>query len=187
MKQIVGVANYHVNAHIDSSSRKLTMLYKVEPGACDQSFGIQVAEFANFPESVVSLTQEKAAELEDFSATPGTPSSNQAERERCKRKRKRKMENHGGAHRGQHKKRKKNRGSHREHMGNKSRKQREKTSSKTTPNHIWKGHVLTKKKSKSIDRSNTIGRFRSKSTAPTQKKKKKGKRESKRGACKSKK
>ncbi|KAJ4821928.1 MutS-like protein, partial [Turnera subulata] len=28
MKQIVGVANYHVSAHIDSSSRKLTMLYK---------------------------------------------------------------------------------------------------------------------------------------------------------------
>lgn len=28
-KQLVGVANYHVSAHIDSSSRKLTMLYKV--------------------------------------------------------------------------------------------------------------------------------------------------------------
>ncbi|KAM1315323.1 hypothetical protein ACFXTH_018933 [Malus domestica] len=90
-------------------------------------------------------------------------------------------------------------------MGNKTRKQREKIASKTTPNHIWRGHVLTKiaskttpnhiwrghvltkKKSKSTDRSNTIGRFRSKSTAPTQKKKKKGKRESKRRACKSKK
>lgn len=68
-KQTVGVANYHVSAHIDSSSRKLTMLYKVEPGACDQSFGIHVAEFANFPESVVALAREKAAELEDFSST----------------------------------------------------------------------------------------------------------------------
>lgn len=29
-KQTVGVANYHVSAHIDSSSRKLTMLYKVD-------------------------------------------------------------------------------------------------------------------------------------------------------------
>ncbi|GMH21302.1 hypothetical protein Nepgr_023144 [Nepenthes gracilis] len=66
-KQIIGVANYHVSAHIDSSSRKLTMLYKVVPGACDQSFGIHVAEFANFPESVVSLARLKAAELEDFS------------------------------------------------------------------------------------------------------------------------
>ncbi|KAJ9567286.1 hypothetical protein OSB04_003252 [Centaurea solstitialis] len=81
-----GVANYHVSAHIDSSSRKLTMLYKVEPGACDQSFGIHVAEFANFPESVVTLAREKAAELEDFSPL-SIVSSNQAEEEvGCKRK-----------------------------------------------------------------------------------------------------
>ncbi|KAL9243343.1 hypothetical protein vseg_017242 [Gypsophila vaccaria] len=69
IRKTAGIANYHVSAHIDSSSRKLTMLYKVEPGACDQSFGIHVAEFANFPESVVSLAREKAAELEDFSAS----------------------------------------------------------------------------------------------------------------------
>ncbi|CDY40146.1 BnaC06g05430D [Brassica napus] len=60
---IVGVANFHVSAHIDTESRKLTVLYKVEPGACDQSFGIHVAEFANFPESVVALAREKATEV----------------------------------------------------------------------------------------------------------------------------
>ncbi|XP_017973885.1 PREDICTED: DNA mismatch repair protein MSH2 [Theobroma cacao] len=85
-KQIVGVANYHVSAHIDSSSRKLTMLYKVEPGACDQSFGIHVAEFANFPESVISLAREKAAELEDFSPT-SIISSDARQEEGSKRKR----------------------------------------------------------------------------------------------------
>ncbi|KAJ0789903.1 putative DNA mismatch repair protein MutS, core [Helianthus annuus] len=81
-----GIANYHVSAHIDSSSRKLTMLYKVEAGACDQSFGIHVAEFANFPESVVSLAREKAAELEDF--TPVSIVSNEAEQEAGRKRKK---------------------------------------------------------------------------------------------------
>ncbi|KAG5536279.1 hypothetical protein RHGRI_023903 [Rhododendron griersonianum] len=85
-EKLVGVVNYHVSAHIDSSSRKLTMLYKVEPGACDQSFGIHVAEFANFPETVIALAREKAAELEDFS--PIDVISNDAiEEVGCKRKR----------------------------------------------------------------------------------------------------
>ncbi|KAJ0962602.1 hypothetical protein J5N97_027724 [Dioscorea zingiberensis] len=43
----LGVTNYHVAAHIDPSSHKLTMLYKVEP----------------------ALARNKAAELEDFSCT----------------------------------------------------------------------------------------------------------------------
>lgn len=65
----VGIANYHVSAHIDTKSQKLAMLYKVEEGPCDQSFGIHVAEFAHFPESVVDLARQKAEELEDFSTS----------------------------------------------------------------------------------------------------------------------
>lgn len=62
-----GVANFHVEALIDQASRKLTMLYQIKPGACDQSFGIHCAEFARFPEDVLKIARAKAEELEDFS------------------------------------------------------------------------------------------------------------------------
>ena len=62
-----GVSNLHVDAKINMESRKLTMLYRLLPGACDQSFGIQCAEFARFPADVLRIAQEKATELDNFS------------------------------------------------------------------------------------------------------------------------
>jgi DNA mismatch repair protein MSH2 len=65
------VQNLHVVAHIGDSSdrnrREVTLLYKVEEGVCDQSFGIHVAELVRFPEKVVNMAKRKADELEDFS------------------------------------------------------------------------------------------------------------------------
>ncbi|KAL3453907.1 muts domain V-domain-containing protein [Aspergillus insuetus] len=59
------------------SQQKVTLLYRVEPGICDQSFGIHVAELVRFPEKVVNMARQKAEELEDFTTAESSdkPSS----------------------------------------------------------------------------------------------------------------
>ncbi|KAI0566132.1 DNA mismatch repair protein Msh2 [Gracilaria domingensis] len=65
---VPSVRNVHVSAFTEPSSNKLTFLYEVQPGACDQSFGVNVAEMAHFPSAVVDAAKRKAAELEGFNA-----------------------------------------------------------------------------------------------------------------------
>jgi DNA mismatch repair ATPase MutS len=45
---------------------ELILLHRLVPGPSTQSYGINVAEMANFPTIVVDMAKEKAKELEVF-------------------------------------------------------------------------------------------------------------------------
>ncbi|KAI7869915.1 DNA mismatch repair protein-like protein msh-2 [Spinellus fusiger] len=65
------VKNLHVTVDVsDGEKRDIVLLYKVEQGVCDQSFGIHVAELADFPSSVVTLAKRKVVEMENEENTP---------------------------------------------------------------------------------------------------------------------
>eukprot|EP00088_Acartia_fossae_P048127 TRINITY_DN52425_c0_g1_i1.p2 TRINITY_DN52425_c0_g1~~TRINITY_DN52425_c0_g1_i1.p2 ORF type:complete len:218 (-),score=70.24 TRINITY_DN52425_c0_g1_i1:117-686(-) len=54
--------NYHVTALV--ADDKLTLLYQVQPGVCDKSFGIHVAKIANFPSQVIQDANLRLDRLE---------------------------------------------------------------------------------------------------------------------------
>jgi DNA mismatch repair protein MSH2 len=59
------VKNCHVTAATDPTNG-LTFMYEVKPGPCLESFGIQVAELASMPASVVADAKRRAKTLENF-------------------------------------------------------------------------------------------------------------------------
>ncbi|CAL6334475.1 unnamed protein product [Bathycoccus prasinos] len=71
LKGETGVKNFHVSAKIDVASKKIAMLYALEEGACDQSFGIHCAEFSGFPAEALEDARKCAEELENGGNSAG--------------------------------------------------------------------------------------------------------------------
>ncbi|CAD5124214.1 DgyrCDS12512 [Dimorphilus gyrociliatus] len=65
--EIKSVKNFHVAALCENET--LTLLYQVQAGACDRSFGIDVARMTNFPERVLEVIVEAKLHLEDYSGS----------------------------------------------------------------------------------------------------------------------
>jgi DNA mismatch repair protein MutS len=66
-EQLSGVKNYHVS--VKETSGGIAFLRKVEPGAADRSYGIEVAKLAGLPNEVITrarevLTEHESAERE---------------------------------------------------------------------------------------------------------------------------
>jgi DNA mismatch repair protein MutS len=60
--QLSGVKNYHVS--VKETGAGIAFLRKVEPGAADRSYGIEVAKLAGLPNEVVTRAREVLAEHE---------------------------------------------------------------------------------------------------------------------------
>lgn len=63
------VQNLHVVAHIEKNDEEeqdddITLMYRVEPGISDKSFGIHVAELVKFPTKIINMAKRKASELQ---------------------------------------------------------------------------------------------------------------------------
>src|SRR6202451_2062396 len=60
--QLAGVKNYHVS--VQETGGGIVFLRKVEPGAADRSYGIEVAKLAGLPHEVIARAREVLAEHE---------------------------------------------------------------------------------------------------------------------------
>ncbi len=67
LTRIVDEFKYAANVHLDAveHGNSIVFMHKVEDGAVNQSYGLQVAQLAGIPKSVVSAAKRKLAQLEN--------------------------------------------------------------------------------------------------------------------------
>ena len=65
--QVDTVGNLHVKAYCNGD--KLTMLYSIDKGVCDESYGINVARYVQFPEHVIEEAQRMLKNYEQRQAS----------------------------------------------------------------------------------------------------------------------
>jgi len=75
-KELPNVKNLYVRALAEGE--KLTMLYKVQEGVIDRSYGIHVAEMLRFPEEVLNEARQLADALENFQEANDGPGDSAA-------------------------------------------------------------------------------------------------------------
>ena len=70
-EQIKNIFNVHLDAveHDDS----IVFLHKVQEGAANQSYGIQVAQLAGVPQKIIQAAKNKLMQLENVSAPHTAP------------------------------------------------------------------------------------------------------------------
>ncbi|EGW35816.1 uncharacterized protein SPAPADRAFT_48774 [Spathaspora passalidarum NRRL Y-27907] len=81
------VDNLHVVAHLEKTDAKedddITLMYKVEPGISDKSFGIHVAELVKFPTKIINMAKRKASELQEEKQDDADNEYIQSKRTKC--------------------------------------------------------------------------------------------------------
>lgn len=83
------VSNLHVVAHIEKNDEgqekddDITLMYKVEPGISDKSFGIHVAELVKFPKKIINMAKRKASELQNINVGSDTDPYVSSKRSKC--------------------------------------------------------------------------------------------------------
>lgn len=65
IRDLKGVYMTHMDSILNKSDKTVTFLYKLISGECPRSYGLNVARLAGIPESILSIAETKAEEVEN--------------------------------------------------------------------------------------------------------------------------